>query len=43
MVDLSYAMVDAGFWEIGDAQLATAWVKDLKAVGYVPPDLVASW
>ena len=29
-----------GFWLKGDAELTTAWIEDLKAVGYVPPKIV---
>jgi len=41
LVQLSLDMAEAGFWDIGDAQLAKAWVKDLKAAGYRAPQIQA--
>ena len=37
--DLSVAMVDEGFWEIGDALLTNAWLKDLVSLGYAQPTI----
>lgn len=40
VVELSWAMVDAGFWYEGDAILTQAWLHDLLAIGYQPPPVV---
>lgn len=40
--DLAFKMAANGFWNQSDALLITAWISDLKRVGYSEPDLVTT-
>ena len=35
--DLNQKLVDEGLWKDEDIKITTAWLNDLKAIGYVPP------
>ncbi|KAI3732992.1 hypothetical protein L1987_64206 [Smallanthus sonchifolius] len=40
ILDLSYAMVEEGFWIEKDLKFVAAWIQDLVAVGYLQPRLM---
>jgi hypothetical protein len=40
MLQLGYDMAVHDYWSPQDLALLTAWVHDLAALGYQPPDLV---
>lgn len=41
VLELSYAMVEEGFWSEKDLKFTAAWLQDLLAVGYQQPRLMS--
>lgn len=42
MIDLTQAMVKWNMWSLKEVELVTAWIDDLKRIGYKPPKVLDS-